>query len=67
MAIVVILFYNTLSATRKFLRRIFSVVEKVSSNDSIPRRGLTKHSRLIVVVFFLSDCSDVILLGALTL
>jgi len=35
------LFYNTLSATRKILRRRFSFVEKVTPVFYIPRRGLT--------------------------
>jgi hypothetical protein len=50
-AFVVVLFYNTLSATRNFLRR-YSVVEEVTINDSIPRRGLTKYNRLRVMQFF---------------
>ncbi len=36
-ALVVILFYNTLSAARKFLRRRVSIVEKVTSSDGIHR------------------------------
>ncbi len=51
-AFVVVLFYNTLSATRNFLRRRFSIVEGVTTNDSIPRRGLTKYNRLRVMQFF---------------
>jgi len=35
------LVYNTLSATRKILRRRFSFVEKVTPVFYIPRRGLT--------------------------
>ena len=43
-SLVVVLFYNTLSATRKVLRRRLSIVEKTALGYCIPRRGLTKYS-----------------------
>jgi|GEM_PF-2258693 len=58
------LFYNTLSATRKILRRRFSFVEKVTPVFYIPRRGLTilcntgkiKFFPRTVVIFKLANC-----------
>jgi len=34
-----LLFYNTLSATRKVLRSRLSIVEKITPGCSLPRRG----------------------------
>ncbi len=39
---IVLLYYNTLSATRKILRRRFFIVVKASPLKDVTRRGTTK-------------------------